>query len=993
MAHRSRSNTRASGTSFEQTADKLNRRTFLQGAAGAALLSGVSGSRAWAQTDDSQLNLAKVAIPTSLYMTSENKISALNDGFAPTSSRDRSNGVYALRGGADWRIRNAEPQWLQYSWSRPISINRVAVYWAIDAPRKDGIAGSGWGRIVAPRTYRILYWNGDDFVPVADYEGLGIEADRFNVTSFQAVTTDKLRLEVATDSGHIAGILEWQVFSSAVVPSLPPVVNAGVDRSVVLGGKTYLAGSTVWLRDDAANAARWTKISGPGAVRFASVSSPTTSATFSEPGDYQLQLAAADRHESARSVLQVHAEPAPPPQRLDVVYTRRYSIDSPLWNGRAKSLIVDWIPFCIAQCERTDIAAGKGDGGIDNFIEAGKANRGEPHGQHKGYVFSNAWVHQTVESMCLALMVDPQGDAGMIAAQTHMRDTLDRWIPIILAAQMKDGYLQTAYILADRKDWPERWSPDHRGNHEGYVSGYFIESAINHYTLTDGKDLRLYNGAKKLADCWVANIGPGRKEWFDGHQEMEQALVRFGRFVNDQEGNRAGDAYITLAKFLLDSRRGGSEYDQSHLPPGQQYEAVGHAVRAMYFYSGMADIAAETGDKDYQSAVLSLWDNMVNRKYYLTGGIGSGETSEGFGPNYSLRNNAYCESCSSCGVVFFQYKLNLAYHDARYADLYEQTLYNGLLGGVALDGKSFCYTNPLINTQRTKWHVCPCCVGNIPRTLLMMPTWSYVKDKTGLYVNMFVGSRVHVGDIAGTPVEIVQKTEYPWKGNIAITVNPDQPRHFTMHVRVPDRSTSRLYTGSPAVQGLTSLRVNGEDVTPHIVRGYAVITREWQKGDSIELELPMKPQRVTADERIKADLGDVALRYGPLVYNVETADQPNIGQSLSDAPLETEWRPDLLGGVMVIKGSWKDGSPMIAVPNYARMNRVGMPAEYLGDPEINYAPGSTNSNGKTTPAKVGDTAAPGTPVIVKPGAGAGMTTLRNDNRDHPESRVLSKVWI
>ena len=145
------------------------------------------------------------------------------------------------------------------------------------------------------------------------------------------------------------------------------------------------------------------------------------------------------------------------------------------------------------------------------------------------------------------------------------------------------------------------------------MAGYFIESAINHYTLTDGKDLRLYNAAKKLADCWVANIGPGKKDWFDGHQEMEQALVRFGRFVNDQEGNDRGDAYIVLAKFLLDSRRGGSEYDQSHLPPGQQYEAVGHAVRAIYFYSGMADIAAETHDPDYQSAVISLWDNMVNK--------------------------------------------------------------------------------------------------------------------------------------------------------------------------------------------------------------------------------------------------------------------------------------------------------------------------------------------------------------------------------------------
>ena len=589
-------------------------------------------------------------------------------------------------------------------------------------------------------------------------------------------------------------------------------------------------------------------------------------------------------------------------------------------------------------------------------------------------------------------MVDPQGDAEIIAAQAHMRNTLEKWIPVILAAQMPDGYLQTAYILSERKNWPERWSPEHRGNHEGYVSGYFIESAINHYTLTDGKDLRLYNAAKKLADCWVANLGPGKKDWFDGHQEMEQALVRFGRFVNDQEGNHRGDAYISLAKFLLDSRRGGSEYDQSHLPPGQQYEAVGHAVRATYFYSGMADIAAETGDSDYQGAVMSLWDNMVNRKYYLTGGIGSGETSEGFGPNYSLRNNAYCESCSSCGLVFFQYKLNLAYHDAKYADLYEQTMYNALLGGVDLGGKSFCYTNPLINTQRALWHTCPCCVGNIPRTVLMMPTWAYVKSKDGVYVNMFVGSRIHVGEVAGTAVEMVQETEYPWKGSVRITVNPEQPKTLTVYVRIPNRNTSKLYRETPAIQGITRFAVNGREVEPQIVKGYAVVTREWKAGDHIELELPMEPQRVAADARIQADLGTVALKYGPLVYNVETADNKKMDQPLGDTPLATEWRPDLLGGVMVITGTWQDGSPMVAIPNYARMNRVSAAHEYPDDDNINYAPGATTSGGVTTGSSSSTTAAPTTPVIVTANAGAGVTVPAK-RPGKPTPNIESKVWI
>jgi DUF1680 family protein len=622
-----------------------------------------------------------------------------------------------------------------------------------------------------------------------------------------------------------------------------------------------------------------------------------------------------------------------------VVYTRKYSIDDQFWKERAKALIVNWIPHCIAMCERSDIPAMRGDGGIDNFIEAGKANRGEQHAGHKGYVFSNAWVHQTVESMCIALMMDPQGDREVTLAQDLMRATLDRWIPIVLAAQMPDGYLQTAYTLADRKDWPERWSPEHRGNHEGYVSGYFIESAINHYTLTEGQDLRLYNAAKRLADCWVANIGSGKKEWFDGHQEMEQALVRFGRFVNDQEGNHSGDAYIALAKFLLDSRRGGSEYDQSHLPPGQQYEAVGHAVRATYFYSGMSDIAAETQDRDYQSAVISLWDNMVNKKYYLTGGIGSGETSEGFGPNYSLRNEAYCETCSSCGLVFFQYKLNLAYHDAKYADLYEQTMYNALLGGVALDGQSFCYTNPLVNTERAKWHVCPCCVGNLARTLLMIPTWTYVKSNDGLYVNMFVGSRIHVGQVAGTGVEVIQMTNYPWNGSISITVNPEEAKTFSVYVRIPDRTTSKLYKESPLVRGVKRFAVNGQEETPTIRRGYAVVTREWKPGDRVELELPMVPQRVVADSRIKADLNLLALKYGPLVYNVEAADNVNIDRKLSDSGLRTEWRPDLLGGVIVISGKWQDGVPMLAIPNFARMNRVGPPHAYPSADEADHAPG------------------------------------------------------
>ena len=389
--------------------------------------------------------------------------------------------------------------------------------------------------------------------------------------------------------------------------------------------------------------------------------------------------------------------------------------------------------------------------------------------------------------------------------------------------------------------------------------------------MTDGTDTRLYEAAKKLSDCWVDNIGPGKIEWYDGHQEMEQALVRFGRFVNDMEGNGRGDAYIDLAKFLLDNRGGGSEYDQSHLPVQQQYEAVGHAVRAVYNYSAMADVAAETKDVDYQSATMSLWDNMVNKKYYVTGGVGSGETSEGFGENYSLPHGAYCESCSSCGLIFFQYKLNIAYHDAKYADLYEETMYNALLGSLDLEGKKFYYTNQLNNSrERHSWHTCPCCVGNIPRTLLMIPTWTYTKSDEGIYVNLYIGSTIQVEEVAGTDVEMVQKTEYPWEGTVDITVNPEESKDFTIYIRVPDRHTSDLYTSAPEVRGLEALTVNGEAVAVEPELGYVPISRKWETGDKIHLEIPMQVQRIRSDELVEANRGLEALRYGPLIYAFET---------------------------------------------------------------------------------------------------------------------------
>ncbi len=733
--------------------------------------------------------------------------------------------------------------------------------------------------------------------------------------------------------------------SARTTPNGPFQVIAGIDRDVVIPGKTYLSARAGYELAAAPRGRRgaamppvpanvqiqWSQESGPGVVTFADPTKAVTTATFSAPGDYVIRLTAKNGDAIASSTLVCKAVLPPPAQQLDAVNTLKFKVDSPLWTSRVKSLICGWIPHCIDEINDTSLS----QGGIDNFVEAGKKLRGEPAARHKGFPFSNAWVHQTVESMAIALMVDPQGDREIIKAQEKMRKTIDQWIPIILAAQEPDGYLQTRFTL----NGGTHWSPATRGEHEGYVAGYFLESAINHYNMTDHKDARLYNAAKKLADCWCDNLGPStemdskgrpKKPWYDGHQEMEQALVRFGRYVNDIEGPGKGEKYVKLAKFLLDSRAGGSEYDQSHLPVIKQYEAVGHAVRAAYTYSGMADVAVETHDVDYQSAVMSLWDNVVNKKWYVTGGIGSGETSEGFGPNYSLRNNGYCESCSSCGEVFFQYKLNLAYQDAKYVDLYEDTLYNALLGAIDLTGAIFNYTNPLTGGNRTAWHNCPCCVGNIPRTLLMIPTWSYARSKDSILVNLFIGSTATIADIAGTDVQMVQKTDYPFDGRVTIIVNPEVSKNFTVKVRVPNRAVSALYKATPEIGGVKSFTVNGQAASADIDKGYLTVTRQWQKADKIEVEFPMGVQRLVADQRVRADNGMVCLRYGPLIYSFESVDNGPLSKVLAgNSPLSAQYVPDFFKafgdapeGTTVIKGTFADGSALVAIPYYARLNRT-----------------------------------------------------------------------
>jgi DUF1680 family protein len=853
------------------------------------------------------VNLAVVAAASTSYVSGHETLAALNDGFDPAHSNDKRHGAYG-----NWPRTGT--QWVQYDWSQPVSTNRIDVYWFDD---RRGVR--------LPRACRLTYWDGGRFVPVPNASGLGVEADKYNTTTFAEVTTSRLRLEFDGDGRSSTGILEWKVYDSGKSPDFPPVVKAGVDRVVVLPGKTYLRGAVRSMAKAGAKAATaWSRESGPGRVTFADATAPVTAASFTEPGEYVLRLTATAGRLSASDTLHVRAEPPLPAAHLSQVDTKPYKVSGPFWGPRLKAVILHWIPHCIGKIADPNLR----EGGIENLVQAGNKLAGRPARRHVGYPFSNAWVYNTVEAMSLALLVDPQGDPDIASAQNAMRARLEEWIPIILAAQEPDGYLQTFHTLSGRR----RWS--NKGDHEGYVAGYFIEAALAHYRMTGKKDPRLYRAARKLADCWCDHLGPPpRQPWYDGHQEMELALVRLARFVDEDEGPGKGKKYFELAKFLLDSRRNGEEYDLSHLPVTHQYEAVGHAVRAVYCYAGMADVVLETGEADYQSAVRSLESNLVDRKYYVTGGVGSGETAEGFGKDYSLPNaQAYCESCADCGEVFFQHRLNLAYPDARHADRCEETLYNAVVGSLDLDGRNFTYTNPLESrSARYGWHVCPCCVGNIARTLLQLPTWMYAKGPDGLTVNLFAGSTVTVGDVAGVNVEMVQATDYPWDGRVALIVNPSAAREFTIKLRVPSRKTSSLYAATPECEGLASLSVNGTVVKPAVVNGYVALTRTWKAGDRIEVVLPMEVQRVKAADKVAADRGRVALRYGPLVYCVESVDQ-DVDQVLDPgAPLSAKWEPDLLGGVVAIRGTFADGTRLTAVPYYARNNRGGRSLVWLRD--------------------------------------------------------------
>lgn len=591
------------------------------------------------------------------------------------------------------------------------------------------------------------------------------------------------------------------------------------------------------------------------------------------------------------------------------------------WAPRIEINRTASIPSAFEQCELT--------GRVALFDRAAAVLRGETNVDKRppGYPFDESDLYKVIEGASYSLSVspDPKLDAYV-----------DGLIAKIAAAQEPDGYLYTTRTIDPKNPhrWAgaERWVFERNDSHELYDLGHLFEAAVAHHLATGKRTL--LNVAVKAADLLVATFGPGKRTTWPGHQITEMALVRLYRVTGKE-------AYLSLAKFLLDQRGpgpypageqahpSGLTYNQAHLKVIEQTEPVGHAVRAVYMYSGMADVAAVTGDESMRAAGRRIWEHLITSKLYLTGGIGASGSGESFGQPFELPNmTAYNETCASVGMDFWNHRLFLMEGDAKYIDVMERTLYNGLVSGVSLDGKTFFYPNPLESNgqhARQEWFGVACCPGNITRFMPSVPGYLYAtRGDDVLYVNLFAPGSADI-DLSGGKVKVVQTTKYPWDGAVTIEVTPERARpagpklaatpssegrRFAINVRIPgwarnEPVPSDLYRFTDAAPAAT-LRVNGQPVPMTLDKGYVTIDRTWAAGDTIALNLPMPVRRVLSNDQVMANRNRVALQRGPIVYAAEWPDNPN-GKVrnivLPDAnALTSEFRGDLLNGVQVIRG-------------------------------------------------------------------------------------------
>jgi len=591
----------------------------------------------------------------------------------------------------------------------------------------------------------------------------------------------------------------------------------------------------------------------------------------------------------------VQAQPATGDYPYKPVKFSDVKVEDDFWSPRIETNRTVTIPFAFNKCKET--------GRLKNFEVAGLVNAGRlTNGDFcSRFGYDDSDVYKIIEGAAYSLTT--HYDAALDEA-------LDTLIADIASAQEPDGYLYTMRTINPARSWaPERWvNARKKGSHELYNVGHMYEAAVAHFYATGKRSL--LDVAIKNADMLCNTFGPGKRLIASGHQEIEIGLARLYRVTGNIK-------YLELARFLLDQRgkgpaRGG-EYTQDHLPVVEQQEAVGHAVRATYMYSAMADVAALLNDPQYVKAIDVIWENVVGKKYYITGGIGASPDGEAFGGNYDLPNlTAYNETCAAIANVFWNHRMFLLHGDSKYVDVLERTLYNGLLSGVSLDGNTFFYPNPLESVgdyERSEWFDCSCCPSNVTRFISSISGYIYATRNDSLFVNLFIGSQ-GVAEVNGNPIGVKQVTAYPWQGEVSITLDPAQEGTFALCVRIPGWAGNQpvpfdLYSFADADNSRFSILVNDAPVSPPLAKGYAVLRQAWKKGDVVELRLPMPVRKIRASDKVSEDRDKVCLTRGPVVFCAEGIDNDGEVSNIIIPPGATfsaEFDKNLLKGVTALEG-------------------------------------------------------------------------------------------
>ena len=568
------------------------------------------------------------------------------------------------------------------------------------------------------------------------------------------------------------------------------------------------------------------------------------------------------------------------------------TIDDGFWGPRLQSHKDVTLKVCIDQIENQT-------GRIRNFENAAKGE-----GRHSGIFFDDSDVYKALEGMAYSLQNHPDPE---------LEAKCDEWIDKFAAAQQSDGYINTYYTLIGLD---KRW--DDMDKHEMYCAGHMIEAGVAYYNVTGKR--KLLDVCIRMADHMMTVFGPGKRDWVPGHEEIELALVKLYQATGQKK-------YLDFAQWLLEERghghgsKGSSgrewnpRYYQDQVPVRDITDVSGHAVRLMYLACGMADVAAYTGDEGYIHALSRLWDDVVLRNMYITGGIGQSRHNEGFTEDYSLPNlTAYCETCASVGMVLWNWRMNQFTGDGKYIDVLERSLYNGALAGISLAGDKFFYVNPLesLGTHHRKdWYGCACCPSQICRFLPSIGNYIYGVSKDAVWVNLYIGNTARM-KVGRKSLTLTQKTEYPWKGAVSLSVGTRTPVRTQIRLRIPDWCNS------------WRLVVNGEAAGLVLDKGYAVLDRKWKDGDEITVDFAMPARLVAADPQVKEDEGCRALQRGPLVYCMEEVDNPENFDALAvreDAQFQATFEPELLRGVCTL--STQSGDRTLKwIPYYAWDNRT-----------------------------------------------------------------------